>query len=363
MRSLDVVGKGVIVVPPAAVSDSSRAATIGAPALERVANRPILAHVIDALVAAEIGDIAVLSRPEVAEDVAACTRENRRDDVTVRCLTADVEAEPEQAFEAVMEFAGGAPTVIHRGDGLLSQPLGPFLEALGDDDTDLVVLMAEGARNVEQLGPCGQDALRVAALDPSGGAIGIAGVCVLGAEALERLNSEAKPPLRCREEIKTIVEALLGHGDARPQVRIVRGWRAFQGEPRDLLDLNRAALDSLGRESSVPDRGSDNSFEGPVFIHEEASVTSSVINGPVIIGPQAYIADSYIGPHTAIGEGVRVEGSEVERSIVLPGASILHVGGRLVSSVVGRKARVFRDFSVPRALRLHVGDGNEVALC
>jgi hypothetical protein len=41
----------------------------------------------------------------------------------------------------------------------------------------------------------------------------------------------------------------------------------------------------------------------------------------------------------------------------------MHVGGRLVASVVGRDARVFRDFSLPRALRLRVGDGTEVALC
>lgn len=354
--------KGVIVVPPATVSSSPWAAAIGVPALERVANRPILDHVIDALAAAEISDIAVLSQPETAEDVAGCIRENRRDEVTVRCLPAYVEAEPEQAFEAILEFAAGAPTLIHRGDGLLSQPLGPFLDALGEDDTDLVVLMAKGARNVEQLGPAGQDALGVAALHPTSGGIGIAGVCVVGAEALERLRGEVTPLLTGREEIKNIVEALLASEDGRPQVRMVRGWHAFAGVTQDLLDLNRAALEMLHDEISVPEGGSDNSFEGPVFIHGKASVTSSVISGPVIIGQHAHIAHSYIGPHTAIGEGVRVEGSEVERSIVLQGASILHVGGRLVGSVVGREARVFRDFSVPRALRLHVGDGNEVAL-
>ena len=83
----------------------------------------------------------------------------------------------------------------------------------------------------------------------------------------------------------------------------------------------------------------------------------------MIIGANAIISDSYIGPHTSIGDGARIEGAEIERSIVLAGASILHVGGRLVASVVGREARIFRDFSMPRALRLQVGDGDEVALC
>ena len=41
---------------------------------------------------------------------------------------------------------------------------------------------------------------------------------------------------------------------------------------------------------------------------------------------------------------------------------IEHLGGRLEASVVGRGARVYRDFALPRAYRLRVGDGNEISL-
>jgi glucose-1-phosphate thymidylyltransferase len=100
-----------------------------------------------------------------------------------------------------------------------------------------------------------------------------------------------------------------------------------------------------------------------VVIHPTAHLESSVIRGPVIIGAGARVVDAYVGPYTAIGDGVRVEGAEIEHSIILSGASILHIGGRLEASVVGRDAKVYRDFSLPRALRLQVGDGVEVALC
>ena len=90
---------------------------------------------------------------------------------------------------------------------------------------------------------------------------------------------------------------------------------------------------------------------------------ASTIVGPAIIGPGALVADSYIGPYTSIDAGVQIEGAEIERSVILPGASIMHIGGRLVGSVVGRETKIFRDFSLPRALRLNVGDGGEVALC
>ena len=58
-----------------------------------------------------------------------------------------------------------------------------------------------------------------------------------------------------------------------------------------------------------------------------------------------------------------IEGVEIERSIISPCARVMHVGARVVSSLVGRGAHVFRDFSLPRAMRLQVAEGDEVALC
>jgi glucose-1-phosphate thymidylyltransferase len=126
--------------------------------------------------------------------------------------------------------------------------------------------------------------------------------------------------------------------------------------------LNRIVLEGLQVEPRRPD-SHGNRVEGRVFIHEHADVRSSVIVGPVTIGPGARIRDAYIGPYTSVGAGARIEGAEVERSIISADASIMHVGRRLVSSVVGRNARIFRDFSLPRALRMRVGEGTEVALC
>jgi glucose-1-phosphate thymidylyltransferase len=224
----------------------------------------------------------------------------------------------------------------------------------------MVVLVAQGARNAEPLGPAAQRMLRVAEFDPAKAALGLAGVCVLAPGALGQLSCDET--FTGELTLGVIAESLLTREDSHVQARVVREWRAFAGDTRDLLDMNRAVLDTLDAPvSSAQNNG--NRFEGRIFIDPTASVSSSVICGPVIVGAGAQIADSYIGPHTSIGEGVHVEGAEIERSIVFAGASILHLGGRLVASVVGREARVFRDFSMPRAMRLQVGDGDEVALC
>jgi glucose-1-phosphate thymidylyltransferase len=163
-------------------------------------------------------------------------------------------------------------------------------------------------------------------------------------------------------ELGTLAESLIARENARMQVRVVREWRTFLGDPIDLLDMNRAVLDGIEPQTSLPQRDG-NRFEGRVLIDPTASVSTSVLCGPIIIGAGARVVDSYIGPHTSIGERVHVEGAEIERSILFAGASVIHVGGRLVGSIVGREARIFRDFSVPRAMRLQVGDGDKVALC
>jgi glucose-1-phosphate thymidylyltransferase len=331
-----------------------------ATSLQRVANRPILCHVIDALTTAGVSEIAVLTPPVLVREIAACIDEDGAANGDVSYLAHDCRTDPAGALHAISEYASDAPTIVHRSDGLLGQPLAPFLEVLNEDSSDIVLLIAQGARNTEPLGPAAQRMLRVAEFDTAKAKLGMAGVCVLAPGALSRLREPEAPAEGF--ELGTLAESLIAHGDTHIQVRMVRDWRAFAGDTRDLLDMNRAMLDALDARASTP-QDDDNRFEGPVFIDPTASVISSVICGPVIVGAGAHVADSYIGPHTSIGERVSVEGVEIERSIVFAGASILHVGGRLVGSVVGREARVFRDFSVPRAMRLQVADGDEVALC
>jgi glucose-1-phosphate thymidylyltransferase len=359
-RFVGVPGRGVIVIPPTTRSRGPWLDATRATSLQRIANRPIVCHVLDALRVAGVEETALLTPEDLAEEIATCIEGDGARGAALRYLPYDPQAEPEEALRAVARFAEGAPTIVHRADGLVGQPLGPFLELLRDDGADIVLLVVQGARNTECLGPATQQMLRVAELDPANAGMGMAGVCVLGAGALDDLCVGECPR---GLEPGALAEWLLARESTHSQVRVVREWRAFAGEALDLLGMNRAVLDGLEHQVSSAQQRDGNRFEGRVFIDATASVTSSVICGPVIVGAGAHVADSYIGPHTSIGERVHVEGAEIERSIVFAGASIVHVGGRLVGSVVGREARVFRDFSMPRAMRLQVGDGDEVALC
>ncbi len=359
MRSFDVSVKGVVVVPNATRWTGPWLGATRAASLQRVANRPIVCHVLDELRAAGVREAAVLAPPEVSEEIAACVSQERPAGIRVRHLTHEGDGDLD-ALLSITKFVGGDPCIMHRADGLLGQPLSPFVELLDGESSDALLLVREDGRERKRLRLVTRRLLTPAEEDKSMAPTGIAGVCLLAPGALERLMAERQAP-ETLVEFTALAERLALAG-GRVHIHAVRKWRHFAGEGLDLLDMNRTMLDALDSEASAS-LGSGNRFEGHIEIHPSASVTLSVIIGPVIVGADALIADSYIGPHTAIAERVRIEGAELERSIVLADASVLHVGGRLVASIVGREARVFRDFSVPRALRLQVGDGDEVALC
>jgi glucose-1-phosphate thymidylyltransferase len=324
-----------------------------------VANRPIVCHVLDALRAAGVVEIALIVPSDVADEVAACIDNEGPAGIETHHLVHEPGADGE-ALPAAAELVGDAPCILHRANGLLGQPLRSFLESLGEESLDALLLIRNDGCETRHLKLVPQ---RLIDVGQNGGApvpAGVAGVCLLAPHALRRLSDPE--PSGQTLDFATLAQRIARDGGC-VHMRVVQRWRHFAGDALDLLDLNRMLLDALDPDTLAMAAADGNRFEGPIVIHPTACVTSSVIIGPVMIGAEALIADSYIGPHTSIAERVRIEGAELERSIVLADASVLHVGGRLVASVVGRQARIFRDFSMPRALRLQVGDGDEVALC
>jgi glucose-1-phosphate thymidylyltransferase len=235
-----------------------------------------------------------------------------------------------------------------------------MLRRLRPDMPDVIVTVHQGLGLSRHLNEATQTMLGVAELYPERAALSMAGLCLFGPEAIKWMNATAWGS--GDEADLTVVAEQAADAGGRLQVLFVEGWRSYDGDSLDLLELNRVALDRLPAGTQRR-RDAGNRIEGRVLIDDSADIRSSVIVGPAAIGPQAQIADAYIGPYTSIGARARIEGAEIERSIIAPGASVMHVGGRLVASVVGRDARVFRDFSLPRAFRLRVGDRTEIGLC
>ncbi len=106
----------------------------------------------------------------------------------------------------------------------------------------------------------------------------------------------------------------------------------------------------------------DSQVEGRVVIDAGARVERSTVRGPAVIGPDARLRDCYIGPYTAIGERCELEHAEIEHSILLAGASVCNLDGRIESSLLGRNVTVRRGERQPRAYRFMVGDNSDISI-
>jgi glucose-1-phosphate thymidylyltransferase len=324
-----------------------------------VANRPILFHALEAMREAGIADVAVVSCPSTADAIGEAVGDGRPWGLHLTHLVVGGADGPSAPLQAAQAFVDDAPFILQRGDGLLGDALSSFAGLIDDRRPDVVLLVHRQLTRQRRAELESRRLLRAAGVHVAPGITDVAGVYLFGAGAL-RGARQALGGGADGMGLADVVEHV-PHAGGRVHVRPVREWRRYTGDMQDLLEMNRIVLDDLDREVDETLDGT-NRIHGRVVIHPTAHVESSVIRGPVIVGAGARLVDAYIGPYTAIGAGVRVEGAEIEHSILLDGASILHIGGRLEASVVGRDAKIYRDFSLPRALRLQVGDGVEVAL-
>jgi glucose-1-phosphate thymidylyltransferase len=169
-----------------------------------------------------------------------------------------------------------------------------------------------------------------------------------------------KPSGRGELEITDAIQHLVDTG-ARVEPHVVEGWWKDTGRLDDMLEANRLVLETIHARHNGDYPGC--SVEGRVIIEPGARLERCTVRGPAIIGARTHLIDAYIGPYTAIAEDCVVQGAEIEHSILLAGAKVRHLQGRMESSLLGRNVTVERDEGrQPRAYRFMVGDNCEIGI-
>ena len=111
------------------------------PALEPVANRPIVHHVLDAMRSAGVEDVVVAGSADVLHRRSPVPERLR---TRVRCgwSTPCAARTPtcSRPLRAAAPLVGAAPCIVHVADGLLDEPLAPYVEALVAQSLDLILL-------------------------------------------------------------------------------------------------------------------------------------------------------------------------------------------------------------------------------
>ena len=339
--------------------DSSGTGGEGALSLVKVANRPAILRVLDSFAEAGVDEVAVAVEPHLAPDIRDVLESAPGWPFTLSYLHRPTGEGLLDTLSAIGGSEPDRPLLLHWACALFKTPLGALLSGamVGPLDAVLLTEAPHPEAPVVELTSGRLAALPARARAGSSGRL--AGLALLGAGAPEVARG-LRPGRGSDVDVVTLVERLTELGGHVQLLPAGDCWR-YTGAADSALDLNRFLLSDLVPDPAEVERPGT-LLQGAVQIHPTATLERSTIRGPVVIGPRARLFDAWVGPYTSIGEAVCVEGAEVENSIVLEGARISHLDRRLESSVIGPGATICRDFRLPRALRLHVGEGATVSL-
>ncbi len=323
------------IIPVAGMGTRLRPHTHTQPkALMHVAGKPILAHILDELVAVGVDEV-VLVVGYLGEMIESYAKE-RYGRLRLHFVT---QAEPMGNGHAVFvarEHLDGTPVLILFGDTIIK---GDVAGLVRSPRALAGVKEVEDPRRfgVVELGPDGQ--VRRLLEKPSHPPTNLAliGVYFIPESralrtALERLvqgHRRARGEFWLTDGLQLMLDAGVSMG-----VFPIEHWYDC-GTVDALLAANRALL-----EATPP----------PL-----AQTTRAILIPPSFVSPTAIIEDSVLGPYVSIAEGARVVGSMLKDSIVNANASV--EGVLLEHSIVGENAIVRG-----RPGRINVGDSSAIEL-
>ncbi len=326
-----------------------------------VANKPLIHHAADNLVAAGVTDIGVVVSY-----------------LTVNSIKETLQSYPGARFEYIMQnppqglahavqvsrdFLGDDPFVMYLSDNLFEHGITEFVDRFRANGSDAVLaLVPVTYEAAKALGVAVVEGDKITRLvekpaDPPS-TLAVAGVYVFTArihDMIEGLAPGAKGEYQITDAIQRLIEA---GGVVSPVT--IRGWWKDTGQPDDILDANRLLLTHLKRD--VRGDTVNARLVGEVVVGEGAVVKDTTIFGPVIIGAGTRVERAYVGPFTAIGDACLVRNAELEYSVVGNRSVIDGVKPRIQASLIGEDVVISGHDSRPATHRMVVGDESRISL-
>jgi glucose-1-phosphate thymidylyltransferase len=326
-----------------------------------VANKPVLFYGIEAMAQAGIQDIGIIIAPETGDEIKTAAGDGSRFGVRITYILQDEPAGLAHAVLTAEPFLGDSGFVMYLGDNLLQGGIADLVQAFRYSSPDALILLTP-VPDPEHYGVAELSDGRVVRLlekppEPKTD-LALVGVYMFTTSVFKAARA-IEPSGRGELEITDAIQRLVDDGHT-VEPHIVKGWWKDTGRLEDMLAANRLVLDTI--DGSVEGELIDSQIDGRVVVEPGARLERCAVRGPAIIGARAVLTDCYVGPYTAVGEDCRIENAEVEHSILLSGAVVCDLAGRMESSLLGRNVRIGRDQRQPRAYRFLVGDNSEIGI-
>ena len=325
-----------------------------------VANKPVLFYGLEAMRAAGIDDVGIVVGETHAE-IEAAVGDGSRFGLRVTYLPQDAPLGLAHAVLIAEEFLGDSPFVMYLGDNLLKEGIAPFVREFERSEPDALILLQKVA-DPQSYGIAELQDGRVVQLvekpaEPRSD-LALVGVYLFTPAVFESVKAIA-PSARGELEITDAIQHMIDRG-LRVEPHTVKGWWKDTGKLEDMLEANRLILSTI--ESDVRGAVVESTLEGPVQVGEGSLIERCTLRGPVVIGAGCRLSDTFVGPYTAISDGVVVEHAEIEHSIILENSRICRLGARMSDSLIGRDCVIAHSEALPVAYRFMVGDSSQIGI-
>ena len=254
-----------------------------------VANKPILFYGIEAMVAAGITEIGVITG-STGPEVRAALGDGSQFGATITYIPQDAPLGLAHCVLIAREFLGDDDFVMYLGDNLLEQDLGAFVSAFvaarASAEPPAAQILLKRVPDPHRFG--------IATLDAAGNVVelvekpadppsdlALVGVYLFDAEIHQAVRA-IEPSARGELEITDAIQWLIANG-RRVRTELLTGWWIDTGKLTPLLEANRLLLEKIEPrvDGKVDDRSS---VDGRVVVAEGAEISNSTIRGPVAIG-------------------------------------------------------------------------------
>lgn len=325
-----------------------------------MANKPILFYGIEAIRDSGITDIGIVVG-DTREEIKAAAGDGSKFGVSITYIH---QASPDGLAHAVKvsePFLKDDTFVMYLGDNLIKDGISGLVDEFRRTRPNCQILLAD-VKNPQEFGVAELQGDRVVRLEEKPkqprSNLALVGVYMFDPTVFEAVHA-IKPSFRNELEITDAIQYLI---DRKYDVRshVISGWWKDTGKLEDMLEANRIILSGLKKQPGGT-ISPDTRLEGEVVVGDGSTIERSVLRGPIVIGAGCTIRNAFIGPFTSIADGVTIEDSEVEHSIILENSSVTGLRGRLESSLIGRSVTVTRQPQrLPAAYRLMVGDSSQI---
>jgi glucose-1-phosphate thymidylyltransferase len=325
-----------------------------------VANKPVLFYVLEAIAAAGIREVGIVVG-ETAASISAAVGEGQKFGLDVSYIR---QPEPLGLAHAVLiarDYLGDDDFVMYLGDNFIVGGITSLIDEFisGRPDAQIMLTHVSDPRQfgVVQL-DAGGDVIRLEEKprQPKSD-LALVGVYIF-TPAVHDAVRQLEPSGRGELEITDALQYLIDSGQ-KVRATMITGYWKDTGNVSDMLEVNRMVLEGATARLDGVAVGSE--LIGRIVLEPGARVSRSRVVGPAIIGAGAIVERSYIGPSTSIGPECVITDSEIEYSIMLPGASVRGVR-RIEASLIGQGVVVTSAPPVPRAHRLVLADHSRVQI-